>query len=510
MTDRADVCLLLEGTYPYVRGGVAAWVHELIRGLPELRFALAFIGDRPENHGPRRYELPDNVTELAHLYIMDGHQPPRPRRHAGDAGAFAAVERLHRWFHAPGEGGGCPMRGLLARLLGKRQGLSHADFLFAERAWAFIQASYRRYATDPSFVDYFWTLRGIHGPVFRLAEQIGQVPEARAYHALSTGYAGLAGSLLHWRRQRPLLLTEHGIYTKERKIDLAQADWIQDSEDVFGAGLDGDLSYLRRLWIRFFEGLGRIAYDAADPILSITARNRARQIEDGADPARTRVIHNGVDLERFLPLRDRRPAGVPQVVGFVGRIVPIKDVKTFIRAMRTVCTEAPEVEVWIAGNEDEDPQYAAECHDLVAGLGLRERIRFLGFRPVEEVLPRLGVMVLSSISEGLPLAVLEAFAAGVPAVVTDVGACRDLIEGDGPEDHALGPAGAVVQIADPDALAHEILALLGDPGRWQAAQAAACERVVRHYDQRMVLQQYRELYREAVARADALPPAREA
>lgn len=137
----------------------------------------------------------------------------------------------------------------------------------------------------------------------------------------------------------------------------------------------------------------------------------------------------------------------------------------------------------------------------MAGLGLEGRVRFLGFRPVEEVLPGIGVTVLSSISEGLPLALLESFAAGVPAVATDVGSCRELIEGDGEEDRALGTAGAVVSIADPEALAAEIVALLGDEGRWRAARDAAVARVERYYDQAMVLRRYRAVYARALERA---------
>jgi len=200
-------------------------------------------------------------------------------------------------------------------------------------------------------------VRGIHAGLFRLLAQADRVPRARAYHALSTGYAGFLGALLRWRRGRPFLLTEHGLYTKERKIDLGQADWIQDAEEVFGGE---ELSYLRRMWIHFFEGLGRMAYDAADPILTITSRHRERQRQDGADPARQAVIHNGVELARFRPLRGRRPVERPLVAGFIGRIVPIKDVKTFIRAMRAVCAALPQAEGWIVGNTDEDPGYAAE------------------------------------------------------------------------------------------------------------------------------------------------------
>ncbi len=113
--------------------------------------------------------------------------------------------------------------------------------------------------------------------------------------------------------------------------------------------------------------------------------------------------------------------------------------------------------------EDEDPSYAQDCHHLVESLGLQHQVKFLGFQKIDDILPKIGLMVLSSISEALPLVILEGYAAGVPCVSTDVGSCRQLIEGFGEADRALGASGAVVGIADPEALAEAIIALLSDP-----------------------------------------------
>ncbi len=186
------------------------------------------------------------------------------------------------------------------------------------------------------------------------------------------------------------------------------------------------------------------------------------------------------------------------MIGFVGRLVPIKDVKCFVRAMKALVTRCPGAQGWIVGPTSEDERYARECAQLAATLGLEGRLRFTGYLPAEEVLPRLGLLVLTSISEGLPLVVLEAFASGLPVVTTDVGGCRELVEGRTPEDRALGAAGAVVPIADPDAVARAALALL-DPDRWRAAQQAAVRRVENHYTEARVLDAYRRIYQEAHA-----------
>lgn len=185
------------------------------------------------------------------------------------------------------------------------------------------------------------------------------------------------------------------------------------------------------------------------------------------------------------------------MLGFVGRLVPIKDVKCFIRAMKAVVTRCPEARGWIIGPTSEDPGYARECAQLAAALGLEGHLTFTGYRPAEEVLPEIGLLVLTSISEGLPLVALEAFASGLPVLTTDVGACRELVEGRSSEDGDQGIAGTVVPIADPEVVARAALALLLDPVRWRAAQRAAVRRVDAHHTEARVFAAYRQLYEEA-------------
>jgi glycosyltransferase involved in cell wall biosynthesis len=178
----------------------------------------------------------------------------------------------------------------------------------------------------------------------------------------------------------------------------------------------------------------------------------------------------------------------------IGRVVPIKDVKTFIRGIFMASRTMPDIEGWIVGPEEEDPDYAEECRALAQSLGLARNVRFFGFQRVSEMLPRIDLVVLTSISEALPLVVLEGFAAGVPAITTDVGSCRQLIEGGGEADRALGSAGMIVPIANPAAFAQAALTLLGDDARWRAAQRAGLARVRQFYGKQTMIDRYRSLY----------------
>jgi polysaccharide biosynthesis protein PelF len=489
----ADIVLLLEGTFPYVSGGVSSWVNQMIRAFPEHSFALCFLGSRPQDYPKLSYALPENVVHQENHFLFDFASPPRIESGRGDPHAFAKVAKMHDAMRNPAmlAAAGSILKDVLNDLTpgGK---LSEREFLYSREAWNYITELYRERCTDPSFVDYFWTVRIMHKPLWQLARIAQSLPDADVYHTVSTGFAGFLGALAHYRTGRPLLVSEHGIYTKERKIDLFQSQWIRDNRSIFERDVS-QVGYFRDLWVRFFEALGRVCYDAAADIIALYEGNRQRQIADGAPPHKTASIPNGVNLARFAPLRDKRPATVPKTLCLIGRVVPIKDIKTFIRAMLTVVREEPQAQAWIAGPEDEDEEYAQECHGLVESLGLEDKVRFLGFQKIDELLARCGVLVLSSISEALPLVVLEGFAAGVPSVTTDVGSCSQLIYGLPGEDAALGAAGRVVQIADPRALAQAALALL-DERNWRAAQAAGIKRVEKYYTQDLMVGAYRSLY----------------
>lgn len=495
----ADIALLLEGTFPYVSGGVSSWVNQIIRAYPDYRFAIVFLGSRREDYSVRKYELPANVVHFEEHFLYDDlNKPGEPSTRPGNLEAFALSSSMHEHFGQDASINEAmrAFRGLVQDMLpgGK---LTLEDFLHSEAAWEIICDRYRRYCTDPSFVDYFWTVRIMHQPLWTLAGVAKTLIPVKSLHAVSTGYAGFLGALLHQSRGIPLILSEHGIYTKERKIDLFKSEWIRDNRNVFQRD-PTELSYFRRMWIGFFEWLGRFCYDSANPIIALYETNRLRQVTDGAAAERTFNIPNGISIARFKPLREQRPKLPPPVLCLIGRVVPIKDIKTFIRAMRRVANQMPEAEGWIAGPEDEDQAYAQECHDLVRSLGLEKHVLFLGFQKIDDLMPKIGLTILSSISEALPLVILEGYAAGVPTISTDVGSCRQLIEGLDDEDKALGASGAVVNIADPQALADASLRLLGDPEAWQAASQAGIARVERYYTDELMFGRYRQVYENAL------------
>lgn len=503
----ADIALLLEGTFPYVSGGVSSWVNQILQAYPEHRFAIVFLGSRREDYGDFRYALPPNVVHFEQHFLFDAlHSNIQPAPSRGHPEALAKAQEFLQALEAhdgTAESRAKVLAAMRSIALELQPGgsLPLEDFLHSEFAWDLIRDSYRRHCTDPSFVDFFWTVRIMLQPLWLMARIAHGLIPVRVLHTVSTGYAGFLGGLLHHSRGLPLVLSEHGIYTKERQIDLLQSTWIRDNRNIFQRD-PMEVSFFRQMWIRFFDWMGRFCYGAADPIIALYENNRLRQVADGAAAERTVSIPNGIRIERFAPLRAQRPAETPPVLCLIGRVVPIKDIKTFIRAMRRVVNRMPQAQAWVAGPTAEDPAYADECQNLVDSLGLQANVRFLGMQKVEELLPKVGVVVLSSISEALPLVILEAQAAGVPVVSTDVGSCRQLIDGLGPEDQALGSCGRVVGIANPEALADACLELLASPGQWQAASAAGIARVERYYSDRLLFERYRQVYDRALQQSE--------
>ena len=494
-----DILLIAEGTYPYVKGGVSSWIHQLLTGLPEFKFGIVFLGSRPEDYGDIRYNLPDNLVHLEVHYLFGKKNTPVIQKKTVDPEKFKYVYNLHDYFISKkGSRKIDYIPDYIKSLDFYNKVITEDVFLFSKNSWEFITENYYQNCSNYPFVDYFWTVRNIHSPIWVVTDVAQNIEGYKIIHSPSTGYAGFLGALLHFDTGKPFILTEHGIYVRERKIDLLSADWIEDKRNIFQKEL-GELDYLKKMWIKFFEGLGKFTYKASNPIISLFDIARQIQIRYGADPDKTMVIPNGVDVKGLGELVRKRPEKVPKVITLIGRVVPIKDIKTFIKAMRIVANHLPTVEGWIVGPEDEDPDYAEECHFLVNSLGLQENVKFLGFQNIKEILPKTGILTLTSISEGMPLVVIEGFAAGVPAITTDVGSCSQLIYGGiDEEDKKLGKAGEVVSIANPEALAEAYLKLLKDENLWKRCQQTALERVKKYYSLEKFLNSYRKIYNEAL------------
>jgi glycosyltransferase involved in cell wall biosynthesis len=482
----ADVCLIVEGAYPYVSGGVSAWVHGLIQRQPTLRFEAVAILPEPPPPAAKYGPLP-NLSKLHHLYLSssygsDGWRRPR----AFDQAKFD--EAVGVFLHA----GGLPELAKIIRLLAplvraRRTG----DLLDSSLAWNLVCDLYDRAMPHESFLHFFWAWRALFGGL--VATLSFPLPAARIYHTVSTGYAGLLAARAAVETGRPALITEHGIYTNERRIEILQADWIVDTLDK-GFAIHDPRRDLRDFWSCAFESYARACYQACTEIITLHGANQPAQSALGASPARMKIIPNGIDYQSLSRL-PTASADDPPTVALIGRVVPIKDIRTYLEAIKLVREEFPDISTLVLGPTDEEPEYHRACLAASAELGLADSVRFTGQVNVADYFPRIHVNVLTSLSESQPLSVLEAGAAAIPTVATNVGACREMLSGREDEFPALGDGGILTDVASPEQTAAAIGALLRDPQRRARYGRAMQERVRRYYDLNLVDEAYAAIYR---------------
>ena len=423
------ICLVLEGCYPYVHGGVSTWMHSYIEAMKEHEFVLWVIGAKAEDRGKFVYDLPSNVVEVHEVFLDDALRLSGERAQA----SFTEEElrSLRELVNL-----GSPDWDVLFNLF-HTKGVHPLSFLQSrEFIDLFTQICMEEYPYV-AYADAFHTARSMLLPVLYLMGS--EVPKAQIYHAISTGYGGLLACLGGSINHAPVLLTEHGIYTRECEEEIISAEWV--------------LPAFRPRWIRFFYMLSEQIY------------------------------------QRFCDIPLKPDDGWVDI-GAVVRMAPIKDVKTLIHAFHELSSRVDNVRLHILGGVD-DQEYADECYELVEQLGVRN-LEFTGRVNVVEYMRKLDFTVLTSISEGQPLSVLESFAAARPCVTTDVGCCRELLEGEDGDD--FGIAGFYVPPMYREGLSGAMERMCSSRVLRETMGQIGRNRVNAYYRHERMLDDYRRLY----------------
>ena len=483
--DAADVCIIVEGAYPYVPGGVSGWIDWLINSQPETTFSVVALLPRPAAQ-KTRYRRPANVIGFQNVFLQDFGARPL-KRLAVPNGTDELAVALSRLTTI---GGMKSLAGVESRLATVCRNLPLQVMFNSPVAWRLVEDMYAIEMPFASFLHYFWGWRALLGGLFATLDC--PLPPARIYHTISTGYAGVLAARAAHETGRPALLTEHGIYTNERRIELLMAEWVADTVDK-GHALDDPRFDLRDMWVRAFEAYARTCYEGCAEVITLYQDNQRVQKVLGADPAKLRVIANGIDLARFAAIAPAPEHGIP-TIALIGRVVPIKDVKTYIRAVKHLASRLPSLKAYVIGPTDEDEVYAGECRQMVRDLGLEAIVEFTGAVDIVQYLPRVHVVVLTSLSESQPLVVLEAGASGIPFVATNVGSCREILEGRPDELPALGRGGIVTDVVDDKGIAQAVEKLLRDPALRHQYGETLRARVKATYTSDLAAQAYRDLY----------------
>lgn len=463
------ICLVLEGCYPFINGGVSTWMHQYITEMPEHEFVLWVIGAKSEDRDKFVYRLPPNVVET-HQVFLDDALKVKDSGIISHSFSRAEKEALGRLVTADK-----PDWDILFEMYQIRK-INPMSYLKSEAFLKTLISICEREFPYIAFSDAFHSVRSRLLPVLYLMGT--NVPDADAYHAISTGYGGLLASMGAYVNKKPLLLTEHGIYTREREEEIIRAKWVARA--------------FKKHWIDFFYMLSDLIYSRAFRVTSLFTNAMRTQIDMGCDGGKCRVIENGISYERLCNIPLKEEDGIVDI-GAVVRLAPIKDIKTMIYAFFELAARMDNVRLHIMGGVD-DEEYANECYALVKQLRLEDKIIFTGRVNIIEYFEKLDFTLLTSISEVQPLSVLESFAAKRPCVTTDVGCCRELLLGK-PSD-TLGRAGYCVPPMQREKLAdameilcesRELRLQMGEIGQ---------KRTHEYFRYNIMLTKYRDLYKE--------------
>ncbi|MDI9512276.1 MAG: GT4 family glycosyltransferase PelF [Bacillota bacterium] len=465
------VCIIAEGCYPYVVGGVSSWIHNIIKSFPDIEFNLIAIISNRKGSGSFAYDLADNLTKIHEVYLQDvdwvGQKKTTSNRIRLNKREFEALRSL-----VIGEN----VDWVTVFRLFNRTNISINNLLMSPQFLSITKEYYSQKYINISFSDFLWTLRSIYLPLFLALKS--KLPKADIYHCASTGYAGIIGSkALSIYPEAKLLISEHGIYTREREEEIIKAKWVQ--------------SIYKTIWIDQFRKMSLGAYYFADLVTALFEQAHELQIELGCSTHKAIITPNGINTEIYkdIPQKD---VDDPYInVGAILRVTPIKDVKTMINAFYYAHKKEPRLKLWIMGPVDEDPEYADECYELVRALKA-ENIEFTGRIKTTDYIGKMDMTILTSISEGQPLTILEGFAAKKPCIATNVGNCYGLIHG---ENDPFGDAGIVVPVMNISEISNAILKLAKAPNLVKQMGESGYQRLMYRYKNEYMIETYRKIYK---------------
>ncbi|MFP3986634.1 GT4 family glycosyltransferase PelF [Streptomyces sp. E11-3] len=471
------VTLLTEGTYPHSHGGVSVWCDQLVRGMPDFDFrVIAVTGTGQERLA---WELPAQVAAPVVIPLWGqtaASAAPRGRRrrrllssYEDFLAALLDPTTEHRFGPALFELARAARDGVLAPVL-----RGEAAVRVLSGLWNGPRSEVRE--ARPTLHDALTATDLLEHALRPLG---AAPPESGVAHAVSGGLAALPALAAQELYGTPLLLTEHGVYLRERYLGHRTGPYRWPVKAVL---------------LGFYRLLAEESYRRAALITPGNRYNRLWEERGGADPRRIRTVYNGVDPAAF-PTAGPEPA--EPTLSWAGRIDPIKDLETLIRAFALVQREIPAARLRLFGGTPSGGEgYRERCQALADELGLGASVAFEGRVPdIRDAYAAGHVVMLSSISEGFPFTLIEAMSCGRATVSTDVGGVRE----------AVGDSGLVVPPREPEAMARAAVELLRAPERRARMGESARLRVIEQFTLSQTVDTFRTIYTElAIGGADAV------
>jgi glycosyltransferase involved in cell wall biosynthesis len=489
------VLITTEGTYPFTGGGVSTWCHEITHQMPEVDFKIFSIVANP--YIEQQYHLAPNVNQLLKVPLWGMEDPIEygwrfPFSRALKSKIATTGTIISQLFIPIFEK---LLTGILLPdlmdidTLGNTVVVIHEYFLRYDyhktmtsiQVWKCFQriaATAWQSQIKPDRITlgeiaealklFYRLLIPLHVPI----------PPTDLIHSSSASYCGLPGVVGKIKHGLPYLLTEHGINIREQYLNLRTS-----IPSIF----------VRRFLHYLASATVKLNYHFADIIAPVCSYNTRWEKWWDVPPEKIKVIHNGVDPEKFKP--QTYPPNERPVVMNMGLIFALKGQLTLIEAAPIVRDKFPDVEFRFYGNPT-DLNYFARCEAKVREHQLEDTVNFAGFTNEPwRVYGQADIVAMSSISEGFPYAVIEAMLCESAIVATNVGGVGE----------GLGDTGLLVPANRPLALAEALIQLLSlTPQQRHQLGKQSRQRALDLFTQQKCIQTYLDTYLQLIRQARIL------
>ncbi|WP_420385700.1 GT4 family glycosyltransferase PelF [Roseivirga sp.] len=491
-TDKLDVLLISEGTYPFYGGGISTWSHMLCDRVSNANFSLYSInaGFEPEPI----FELSPSVKEIIQVPLWAPDEPQDYMSFRRDY--YKVVKKKEQTTSQVIRERFVPIFEKFIQLVyAETTNMGMMDLVFYEM-WEYFQEydyketlqaksvwdAFKAEATseaerDGSFTaSLFDVTVGLRWLYRFLIPFSIPISKKDLCHITLSGFPLIPALVLKYRYGTPLMITEHGVYVRERLLYINRSDYSY---------------FIKDFLIKLTEAITRLSYYKADKILSVNQFNITWELMYGATEDKIEITYNGVDHERFSPReKPDHLKGIPTVVA-AARIFELKDILTMIRSCAIVREKIPNVQYLVYGDKNAVPEYTKKCEDLIKELKLENNFFLKGYHNKPHLIFSEGdISILTSISEGFPFTVIESMSCGVPVVATDVGGVAEAID---------AGSGFVCKPRDARAIGEKVVELLSNDALRESMSKHGRQRVIDNFTLEIFIESYERIYEEVFA-----------
>lgn len=485
------ILLQTEGAYPFSGGGISTWSHGLCKDLNDkIDFILFTLTGNPNTN--LHYELPDNIKSIIHIPLWGAEDPVSYY----DSESLYSTHLMKKNETTPQkieelfypifkDFVDCildPMNSVEKSpqvIYGMWKYFQFFDYKTTMTnllLWEYFRDQTFNYYRDmdddlrdeiPRLMDVTFGMRWFYHFLMPLAAKL---PKVDITHSTLAGFPAIPSIVLKYEYGTPALVTDHGVFIRERHINVSSTDYP---------------FFSKKLLIDFATMITTSVYQTVDHILPVSLFNITWEKMFGGQPEKINIIHNGIDPDYFVPKpKPAKTNDIPTVVA-VNQIFALKDIETMIRSCDIVRKSVPEIQYQVYGSLNVDKEYVTKCKKLIEELNLEDCFNLAGFHPhPQEIYNEGDIYLLTSISESLPYTVMEAMSCSRPVVATDVGGVSEIV----------GDHGILCQPQNPQMIADSVITLLNDDEMRIKMGRAARDRVLLYFTQKKTITSYHEMY----------------